>query len=315
MGLALAGALTVYSTPTFAKPCSWALRLDGRGGPTLRALLVEHNVLALESPVCGRALASLAPSERGWRLNLSLDGDQVTRDVGTIDDAAAWVESWLLPLAEGEPEEATAAITVPPMESEAERLAALAAHLPAPAAAERLSARVSLLGLTSFAQDGSNWNGAEINGQLTWHDALWFGSGIGFLTDPLFGGDSSAGDNVRRQLLRAGVRAGGRLLLKRDLRLDLGLGGGFALAYVKGKDAGRVVQDDESVVFGELVSLLEYRPHPNWVLLTGLSLSLTGPFKRDEGQQDANEQALPPGHPRWLGSLSFGLGYTFVDGP
>jgi hypothetical protein len=79
----------------------------------------------------------------------------VTREVSTLDDAAAWVESWLLPLAEGEAKEATAAVTVPPIESEAERRATLEARPAATPAAERFSGRVALLGLTGVAQDGA----------------------------------------------------------------------------------------------------------------------------------------------------------------
>jgi hypothetical protein len=64
-GLVFAAALTLCSSSALAKPCSWSLRLDGAGRPTLRALLVEHNVLSLESPACEHALATVDVSERG----------------------------------------------------------------------------------------------------------------------------------------------------------------------------------------------------------------------------------------------------------
>lgn len=316
--LALALALTAGAAPTnaFGASCAWSVRLDGAGGPPLRAILVERNVLSSASLVCERALVSIDATGSGFRVELAVDGERVARDVATIDDAATWVESWLLPLVlDGATREATASVVVPTMPDLDRQASSATIERLAGRPGGSVGGRVALLGLAGLAQDGSRWAGGELGGQLTLRETFWFGAGFGGMSDPLFGGESAAGPGVRRRLLRATVRAGLRWTLTRDLRFDLGLGGGFASAYVTGVSGGRKLSDDESVAFAELGSVVEYRPHPNWVLLGGPSIALTGPLEATEGHEDANERALPSGHPRWFGGLTFGVGYAFFEGP
>lgn len=325
--LAVSTATTVATAQTTAtnSTCVSSLSIEGDDAEELRTLLRNRQLLEGETTACERAQITLRRVEAGWSVALAQAGDRVEREVRSLDDAAAWVESWLVPMEAPEPapRPAPKVSEVNPPARDAkleEELRELDALPNEPASPSTVVGSLGALVSVGFADDETDWSGGELRGQLTLNDQIWFGASVGVLGDPILlaGDDSESGEDVTRSQLRAAIRMGGRLRLSPAAHFDLGVGGGIASARVSWEpDEGSDYADTEGAAFAELLATYEHRLTPRWSLLVGAALGAVIALEAEEGNDpdDAFEPDLPPAHPRFLGSIGLGVGYSFSEAP
>jgi hypothetical protein len=285
----------------------------------------------------------LEPVGRLWRVDLTLAERHVTRDVALVADAAAWVESWMMPALETPlrtsaassppaaeaPEAAPAAAEpaasqpgastpqaapeAPPTRQEPAGPSVVAAA--APAAGTWPSGHVALSGALELGDDKSVWGGGALSGRLFLTETFWAEAALGAAFDPVFDDDSAVGDDVRRRLMRASVRAGMALPLGRSLAVDAGLGVGLVTAVAVRDDAEQSSSDDDGAILVEALSGVTLGLG-RWLLRGGLALR--GAIAVDAPDDDSDTSAtapMPEAHPTAFGALELGVGYRFGGAP
>ena len=313
--------------------CVAAIQIDGPDSEAerLRAMLKRGVLAGPSEPVCGRAELGLEQVTPGWRVTLELDGRRTDRVVEVIEDAAAWVESWFVPLLERPATLAAEDESEAPQERPAgPNQAEPQSHEKGPrvdrGASDSDSAEdaetghrdpvvaggIGLLGSLSGAEDGSVWAGTGLLGRLVLQDAVWFAATVGAFVDPAVGEESAAGEDLRRRLITVSVGGGGRARLAPGVAVDVGAGVGLVSALATFSDDGDTLSDDESAGQVEALGMATVEIGSGWRLLGGVSAAmLVGLEKSSPDDVGDPEEALPT-HPSFLASFSVGLGYGFL---
>ena len=128
--------------------------------------------------------------------------------------------------------------------------------------------------------------------------------------DAILTDESLASDDLRRRLLLASVRGGGRLRLSERAALDLGLGLGLvsALAHHEQSD-GSVGVDSEGALLGEGLATLVLQSQPRLWWFVGGSLAGVVPAESTDPDDEEAATALPAAYPSVLVSLQVGAAY------
>jgi hypothetical protein len=289
---------------------------------------LEKGLLGRESvEPCRAARVEFEAKGSGWRVAVSIGPDQVERQVASLDDAAAWIESWLLPTLGSEPnaaptknEKAVAQPVAKPSAAPASPATRAVANRERPSAVQTPTAAampagtVILLAFADYADDRSVWGGTELSGELALGRRIWVGAGVGWAQDPLFGGDSQVGDDTHRSLVRASLRAGATWPLTTRLRLDAGLGVGLLTAVVVRSETSGQTSDDAGATLGEVFATAQLDLGARWSLAAGLAtIGVLGLETEDGSDAPAGTVPLPPAHPAVFGSLRVGAAWRFGD--
>jgi hypothetical protein len=287
------------------------LALSGTDAEALRTLLSERHQLEL-SPMCERAAVVVTPVDDGYRLSLTLGGDQVAREVATLLDCATWIETWLAPLDQPTPPqgEVTHNDDGPPSTSgqreidpRQDRLGTPPARTPD--AAPSVLGRLTLAGVAAGAEDGTLWGGGELFGQLVLYDRFWFGAAAAGLEDL---STRTADERIRRRLARASIRVGGRWRPTALVVLDAGFGAGLLSALTTIDTGGEYEDEDEGAGFGEVTASVGYGLSDRWQIVVALTLAGIAGIGERDADEEGLEALLPAAHPDFLGGLVVGVG-------
>ncbi len=338
----LAGVAAALSTPAaqaVEPSCASALSIQGdeRGSLELRRALEAGALGRDAADACHRAVVELRASGSGWTLSVQLGEDHVEREVESIADAAAWLESWLLPSVSEQAQ---------PTEPDARDAPASAADEPLPSAPRSRPARTEAdyrdtatdtghtdtsppppawragsIGLsltTALADDRSAWGGGELGAQLFIGGPFCVGAGLGGAVDPFFDDDSAAGDDVQRRLLWASVRVGSMWDVGSGVSVGAGLGVGLVSAVAQHRDEGVTTTDDEGAALAEFLVMAAVDVGSSLALTGGLGLEavvgLEGDEADDRDSMTADGTPMPAAHPSLFGSARVGLAYRFGSG-
>lgn len=333
VGSALGLALVSAVAPTHAaeRTCAEVLTLAGPEVATAElGAALRRGVLAdVPGARCSDATLALEVVPGGYRVTMTLGAERVERVVAEPADAAAWVESWLVPAAEdaerqtAAPDEAatppgaaTEPEIAPPPSATVEAVATAPAPDPTgPARMLAVAGHVGLAPTVAVGEDSSVWGGAEALVQVTVDDAAWLGVGFAGLIDTVLTDDSAAGDDLRRRLLRATMRGGGRVRLAPSAALDLGLGIGLvsALAHHEREGAPTIVDSEGAFVAEGLATLLLSPTRRVW-LFVGLSGGGIAALEGSEAGETDDFATLPAAHPKFLGGVTLGAALGWQAG-
>lgn len=270
----------------------------------LRAALAAGELGRRSGEPCRSAHVELRPVRNGLTVTLSAAGETISRRVGSVADAAFWVESWLAPSLEDAPP--MAPVGEPPLDPGPVPSAPDRGVLPA-ASSSGPRAALGLAGRTSLDTDGVNWNGMELFGEVDVAAPFWLGAGLGRSWDYVFA-PSALGASIERITTHAIVRVGAGWPVAAQTDWSIGVGAGVMSAFVRGTPVagGRVANDDEGVGVLELSSGLRFRPTRALALGLGLellrSVALEGSDAREPGEPLARVE------PTWRAGFVLGVG-------
>lgn len=242
------------------------LAIAGSLGAPLRRALRERTLAASSAAVCGEVKLTIAREEGVVALELELGSERVRRTVSSVDDAATWVESWLIPLLPAE---------------EAEPAPTVVARAPDPAPLQ-----VALGGAGATEGEGVHYLGFSLDGRVLLSERFFAGCELQTLWD-VGDGRSSVGDAERRMLL-----AGPRLGLQVPLGPALELSAGGALGVLAGQVRLSTPTGDDQVGQGGLAAGLFVGGRLR--VVDGLGVSLELGARWHDGYEVADS---PPGVP------------------
>lgn len=235
-------AASAMAQPTASCAASLAIEASAEDASSLRRAFENGLLREVAAVSCRDAEVHVAQHERGVgdahnslrtldthdssRLVISLErgGQTVEREVASLQHAAIWVESWLVPstlVPVAEPQ--VGGSSFGPVDDPEE----LFGNLP-DEDAHTIETRLELDGAVSFAGDGLMFTGFGIAVDALLTRAFWLGGAFGVMFWPQ---EDLKSDRVEVDfpLFRFALRCGGRLFFGERLSLDLGAGLGFTL--------------------------------------------------------------------------------------
>ena len=249
-GAAFFAGLSASGVAWAAAPCAVTLPIAASPAQSgqLRALLGSGVLSQQSDPVCSAAQVRLSGTEAPWQLSLTVDGDSVKREVATMDDAAAWIESWLMPLidpiaggaeiataaggqgaagtplGQGSPSDSAKPASAAPIPTASAAPSTLNAP-PGPAPFFRPYAGLGLLALVG--SDASIWGGPVAGVGTSLGEHWWVGASGATAFEPVVQSDSPSAPNTERELLLLGLEGGPRL--RAGARAELGASVGMGI--------------------------------------------------------------------------------------
>jgi len=225
----VAAAVWLVPTTAWAQPadsCALSLSIEAADEDTLqlRQELVAGLLGEITAPSCADARVSVIPASSGLVVSVDQGGRSVVREVDSLHHAALWIESWLVPVG-GVPS------TNPPAEGVAlEAVTEDDVLFPGapPPPRHHVETRLALEMAISVGGDQMVWFGPDLTVTALLTPSFWLGGALGlsFWAQDDLAGVTMIGDVP---VLRAALRAGGRLRFSERLSLDLG--GGLGLTW------------------------------------------------------------------------------------
>ena len=255
VGLVLSFGLGGASVTQAATTCSDQVRIvaNAANEAALRAAL-----RARWTSECKGASIQMTVTPKGeLLLAMTWRGHHNTRVVGTVDQALAWLDSWLdtPPLSAVHPRAAT------------ENLIGSPPKRPSPA----LRGRLQLSGIGAVGTDNLSRFGVLLSGRVDLLSKLWVGGSVAWNQEPVYRKDGIA---ARPMGWRAALRVGTTFDLSDDLVVSAGGGLGILNRSARGTEDGQTTDIEVGGPFIQVTTALERRLIGRLWLVGGVSLRL-----------------------------------------